>query len=417
MRFILMACGTLLFSAFVILAGSGLLFGVIPLHARAIGFSDTSIGVLGSFYFAGMLLGCVIAPTLLRAVGHVRVFAAAAAIATAMPLGHALFSEPLAWGFMRLVTGCCFAVIYAIIESWLNERATNEIRGMVLAVYNIINYAAIASGQQMLRLYDIGGFELFSLTAILISIAAVPVVLTPTTAPTPPDSPKLRPIWLYHISPVAFAGAIAVGLVNGAFWSLAPVYATSLGLSASGSADFITASIIGTVVTLFPIGRASDRMDRRTIMAVVTGLSVISALGLALFAILGLSSYWVLMGLSMIFGAAAMPIYALAGAHGNDHAKPEELVQVSTGLLLLYTIGAIIGPIITSLLMSGFGAGFLFLWVAVIHTLLLGYTIWRMTQRAPVKEKYREPFVPMPRTSPMAVELSPLVQDELSSVQ
>ena len=156
-------------------------------------------------------------------------------------------------------------------------------------------------------------------------------------------------------------------------------------------------------------------MDRRTIMAVVTGLSVISALGLALFAILGLSSYWVLMGLSMIFGAAAMPIYALAGAHGNDHAKPEELVQVSTGLLLLYTIGAIIGPIITSLLMSGFGAGFLFLWVAVIHTLLLGYTIWRMTQRAPVKEKYREPFVPMPRTSPMAVELSPLVQDEDSS--
>lgn len=211
---------------------------------------------------------------------------------------------------------------------------------------------------------------------------------------------------------MAFAAAIVVGFANGAFWSLAPVYATSLGFTAAGSADFITASIIGTVITLFPIGRASDRMDRRTIMAIVTGLSVIAALALGLCATFGMNSYWLLMGLSMIFGAAAMPIYALAGAHGNDHAKPEELVQVSTGLLLLYTIGAVIGPIVTAQLMSLVGAGGLFYWTAAVHALLLVYTIWRMTQRAPVKDKYREPFVPTPRTSPLAVELSPLVQDD-----
>ena len=122
MRFFFAACGTLLFSAFVILAGSGLLFGLLPLNASANGFSDTSIGILGSFYFAGMLLGCLIAPGLLRSVGHVRVFAAAAAIATAMPLGHALFFEPLAWGIMRMATGCCGG------SAWRRSTATARFR-------------------------------------------------------------------------------------------------------------------------------------------------------------------------------------------------------------------------------------------------------------------------------------------------
>lgn len=262
MRFFFVACGTLLFSAFVMLAGSGLLFGLIPLRADAEGFSDTAIGVLGSFYFAGMLVGCLGAPLLIRSVGHIRVYAACAAAATAMPLGLAMFPEPVAWALMRMITGCCFAVIYAIIESWLNERASNEIRGVVLAVYNIINYAALAGGQQMLRLYEVQGFELFAVTAILISVAAIPVALTRTTAPTPPETASLRPLWLFHLSPVAFVGAFSVGLANGAFWSLTPVYITSFGFGATGTADFATAVILGCVLTLFPLGRLSDQVDR-----------------------------------------------------------------------------------------------------------------------------------------------------------
>lgn len=412
MRFFFVACGTLLFSAFVMLAGSGLLFGLIPLRADAEGFSDTAIGVLGSFYFAGMLIGCLGAPLLIRSVGHIRVYAACAAAATAMPLGLAMFPEPVAWALMRMITGCCFAVIYAIIESWLNERASNEIRGVVLAVYNIINYAALAGGQQMLRLYEVQGFELFAVTAILISVAAIPVALTRTTAPTPPETASLRPLWLFHLSPVAFVGAFSVGLANGAFWSLTPVYITSFGFGATGTADFATAVILGCVLTLFPLGRLSDQVDRRVIITVLAGISAAVGLLLALSSWAGLDGYWFILGMGAIYGAVAMPIYAITGAHGNDHAKPSELVEVATGLLLIYTFGAVIGPLVASQMLQMIGPGALFAWTAGVHAVLMAYAAWRMTRRAPVIEEYREPFAPTPRTSTVAVELSPLLYED-----
>ncbi|MCC0041028.1 MAG: MFS transporter [Rhodobiaceae bacterium] len=412
MRIFLAACGTLLLSAFVLLAGSGLLFGLLPLRARLDGFSDASIGLLGSCYFAGMLLGCIATPTLIRSVGHIRVYAACAALATTMPLSHLLLPEPLAWALLRGMTGFCFAAVYAIIESWLNERATNEIRGAVLAIYNIINFAAMAAGQQLMRLYDIDGFQLFALTAILISVAAIPVVLTPVTAPTPPESPHLRPVWLFRVSPAAFVGALFVGFANGAFWTLTPVYATANGLGAVGVADFVTATIVGASISLFPIGRYSDRIDRRVVLAGCSLLSALAAAGLVAFTLSGLASYWLLMGLSAIFGAAAMPIYAIAAAQGSDHARPEQLVEVSTGLLLIYTVGAVIGPALASLLMEYIGATGLFVWTAAVHLVLGIYATWRMRQRAPVRMAEREPFSPTPRTSPLAIELSPLVHEE-----
>ncbi|MFN0263012.1 MFS transporter [Tepidamorphus sp. 3E244] len=411
MRVFFVASGALMFSAFLMLAGSGLLFGLLPQRAQIDGFSDGAIGLLGSAYFAGMLAGCFAVPVLIRMVGHIRVYAACAALATAMPLAQAMFPEPVAWIVLRVLTGFSFAAIYAIIESWLNERATNEIRGTVLALYNIINYGAMAFGQQFMRLYDVNGFELFALTAILISIAAVPVALTRTSAPTIPESPQLRPLWLFKISPMAFVGALFVGFANGAFWSMVPITVKTMGLGPAGVADFVSATIIGAVLALFPLGRYSDRVDRRFVMIGASVVAAISGAALMAAPLLGLNSYWILMALAATFGASAMPIYAIAGAQGNDHAKPEQLVELSTGLLLIYTTGAIIGPLAAAFFIGIAGPLALFGWTAGVHAVLAGYALYRIFQRAPAKEQNREPFVATPRTTPLAVELSPLVHD------
>ncbi len=411
MRVFFAACGTLLFSAFVLLAGSGLMFGLLPLRARVDGFSDASIGLLGSAYFVGMLLGCLVAPTMIRSVGHIRVYAAVAALSTAMPLGHALFPEPVAWALMRATSGFCLAVAFAIIESWLNERATNTIRGAVLAFYNIINFGAMAFGQQLMRLYQIEGFQLFSIAAILVAIAAVPVALTRTVAPTPPETVNLRPIWLFRLSPVAFVGCLGVGLVNGAFWSLSPVFVTARGLDTAGVADFFSAVVLGGVIALFPLGRLSDRIDRRIVLAACGAIGAASGLVLALVSA-GPSEYWLLLGLAVAFGIGAMPLYAIGGANANDYAQTHELVDVATGLLLVYTLGAICGPLIVSLAMGRFGADALFVFTAVVHLLCAAYALWRITRRAAIDVDDRDPFAPTPRTSPVAAELSPLVHEE-----
>ena len=411
MRVFFVACGTLLFSAFVLLAGSGLMFGLLPLRASADGFSDTSIGLLGSAYFGGMMLGCIAAPTMIRSVGHIRVYAAVAALSTAMPLGHALFPEPIAWALMRATSGFCLAVAFAIIESWLNERATNAIRGAVLAVYNIITFAALAFGQQLMRLYTVEGFQLFSLAAILVTVAAVPVALTRTTAPTPPETVNLRPVWLFRLSPVAFIGCLSVGMVNGAFWSLSPVFVTARGLDTAGVADFFSAIVLGGVIALFPLGRLSDRIDRRIVLAACAGVGAAAGLMLALISA-GPSAYWLLLGLAVTFGFGAMPIYAIAGANANDHAQVHELVDVATGLLLVYTLGAVCGPLLASALMGTFSADMLFVFTAAVHLTCGAYALWRITRRPAVDVDDRDPFAPTPRTSPVAAELSPLVHED-----
>lgn len=406
MRSAMASIAALLISVFILLAGSGLQTTLVPLAANASGFDALQVGFLGSSYFIGMMLGCFAAPWLIRRTGHIRAFGACTALATAASVLFALSIDPWFWNLLRCLSGLCYAVLYAIIESWLNDKSDNTNRGGVLALYNVVNFGGMAAGQQFLRLYPPSGFQLFSLSAVLISIASIPVALTRSTSPLVPESPRLRLAWLIRLSPVAVAGAFTVGFANGAFWTLGPVYATLKGLGASGAGDFVTASILGAVLVLWPAGRLSDRVDRRYVILGCCLLSASAGVGLVFVPD---GAAWTIFGLAFLFGAGAMPIYSLSSAHAADYAAPAEMVVVATGLLLVYTVGAVVGPTIAASLIEVTTAGALFVLTASIHLAMMLLTAYRLTRREAIPPEDREPFVAVPRTSTNVVELDPRV--------
>lgn len=382
----------LLFGVAILLTGQGLQGTLLPVRANLEGFSTLSIGLMGGAYFFGFTLGCLRGSPLLRRVGHIRVFAAMTAAASAVPLLHGLLVETWIWWVLRFMTGYCFAVLYVVIESWLNEQATNENRGAIFSAYTLITLTVLAVGQQMLLLYDPQQMALFAIASAIVSIAAIPVVLS--VAPTPRQAEhkvRLDIRKLYRTSPAGTLGCLASGLANGSFWALAPVFVAGYSADVSLAAWFMTSAVLGGALGQWPLGLWSDRVDRRWVIgfAALAGLLVGAAIWLAFTVMPPL----VLMALGAAWGAVAFPLYAVSVAHTNDHAKAGEYVMVSSGLLLMYGIGAIVGPFLASMAMLLAGSGGLFLYSALIHLLLLSYIALRIARRMPASESEHGKFV------------------------
>jgi len=389
---VLSSVAPLLLGVAILLTGQGLQGTLLPVRANLEGFSTLAIGLMGAAYFFGFTLGCLRGSTLLRRVGHIRVFAAMTAIASAVPLLHGLWVEMWLWWLLRFAAGYCFAVLYVVIESWLNEQATNETRGTVFSAYTLITLTVLAVGQQMLLLYDPQQMALFAIASAIVSMAAIPVVLS--VAPSPEQSEekvRLNLRRLFQISPAGALGCLASGLANGPFWALAPVFVAGYSSDVSLAAWFMTSAVLGGALGQWPLGFWSDRVDRRWVIgfAALAGLLV----GLVSWLFYSSVSVVALMALGAAWGAVAFPIYAVSVAHTNDHARPGEYVMVSSGLLLMYGIGAIAGPFIASLIMQLVGSGGLFLYTAMIHLLLLAYVVFRFVRSKPVPEEEHGKFV------------------------
>jgi len=368
----------LLISTSILLTGQGLQGTLLPVRASLEHFPTLAIGAMGAAYFVGFTLGCLKGGDLVRRVGHVRVFLAMSALASASPLVHALVVHPAAWGLLRLVTGFCFAILYVVIESWLNERSSNETRGVVFSAYAMITLTVFAIGQMLTLLYDPADFELFVIASVLVSIGAVPIALSTSPTPEQPHSASVDIPRLYNLSPSATLGCLVAGLANGAFWSLAPVFTGSVSEGTSLAAWFMTSAVVGGAVLQWPIGLLSDKYSRRgTLIAVtIVGCAVGLALGLAPQNI----SFVTVNLLGAAWGALAFPLYTISVAYANDHAESHEYVTVSSGLLLMYGIGATIGPFIASALMTVREAGYLFVYAAISHGVLAIYILFRTTQ-------------------------------------
>jgi len=368
----------LLISASILLTGQGLQGTLLPVRASLENFPMIAIGAMGAAYFFGFTLGCLKGGELVRRVGHVRVFLAMSALASAAPLVHALVVHPAAWGFLRFVTGFCFAVLYVVIESWLNERSTNETRGTVFSAYAMITLTVFAIGQMLTLLYDPSSFQLFVIASVLVSIGAVPIALSTSPSPEQPQYASVDIPRLFKVSPSATLGCLVSGLANGAFWSLAPVFTSSVSEGTALAAWFMTSAVIGGALLQWPIGLLSDKYSRRgTLIAVtIVGCAVGLALGLAPNSI----SFVAVNLLGAAWGALAFPLYTISVAYANDHAESHEYVTVSSGLLLMYGLGATIGPFIASALMTFREAGYLFVYAAIAHGILAIYILFRTTQ-------------------------------------
>jgi MFS family permease len=389
MRTTLMPVAALLLSVAILLMGNGLQGVLLPIRAGIEAFSTFEIGVLGSSYYLGFVFGCILGPRVVRRVGHVRAFAAMVSVASSIALVHALISDPVLWWLLRCVTGFCFAILFMIIESWLNERSTNQTRGRVFSVYTIINLTVITLGQLMVTLHNPAAFPLFALASILVSMAVVPVALSIAPSPAPISEVRFRLWRLFGISPVGFVGSIAVGATNGAFWSLGPAFAQGSGLNVTGIAFFMSITVIGGALGQWPLGFASDQTDRRKVIIATCIAGALAGAGMVLFDDVWGRGIFVF---AFLFGMFTLPVYSLSAAHMNDSVASDEYVETSGGLLLLFGIGAGIGPLIASTLMTVFGVDGLFVFTALIHLMFALFAFQRLHSRARPGEDDRVPF-------------------------
>lgn len=376
----------LFLSTFLLLAGVGLTSVVLPLRAQLEGWSTSTIGWLGACFAAFFMLGCLLVPRMVLRVGHVRTYAVLAAMLCISVLLHSLFVNIPLWMLARGLGGFALAGTYMVIESWLNEQASNETRGKIFSVYMLVNMGGLVAGQFLLVTGDPATTVLFVIAGLLFVTAVIPTGLTNAVSPQPLKQNKLDLKKLIANSPVAMFGALANGYVYGAWSFQSAIYARDAGLTSSGIASMLAIAMVGGAIMQVPLGWLSDRTDRRYIISLaVTGCGFISIL----LYLLEPGDEPLLFGLMFLFGGFFMPIYSLVVAHGNDHADPSDFVEISSGLLVVYGVGSMIGPVVAGWLMDGLGRNGLFLSVLLALVPFLIFTAFRITIRDAVPEEDR----------------------------
>jgi MFS family permease len=400
---ILLPITALLASVALLLAGNGLLGTLLAMRSQVEGWGERTTGLVMSGYFVGFFLGTFTAPPLIRRVGHIRAFAFHAALAAAAVLVYPLFLEPAGWMLLRVVTGMALVGLCTVIESWLNAQAAPEHRSRVFGVYMVVSLLALAAGQLLLDLQPPRSPVLFSVVAILFALAILPVSATRLVPPVMTVATKIHLLEICRVAPSAAAGAVLAGLALGAFWGMGAVYAASLGLDRAGVGTFMAVTIIGGAALQLPIGRLSDRGDRRSTLALV-------AAGGAATALLALHFDAQVHALFFLFGGLAFALYPLAVAHLLDRLPPEQLLAGCSALLLLNGIGAAIGPAAAGALMQAFGPTALPLFFATTLGLLALVAAGRRVFK--VRELLHPGrFHPMLRTTPAALEMLPEIPD------
>jgi len=380
---------TLLISAALFMIGHGIQITLIPLRSQLEGFSDFMIGAGASFYSVGFVVGCMVAPYAILRAGHIRAFAAMTSFASAVALMHVIVIDPLAWVIFRTITGFCVAGFYITLESWLNDRATNQTRGFVLSIYIVTVSLSIIAGQLAVAFGAVNGFRLFALASIIVSFAVVPVAMTNSAQPAPITLVRLRPARLYTTSPAAFISILTVGLVIGAVMNLAPLYATRTGFSEQFAAIFAAAIFAGGALLQWPLGRASDLVDRRIVLVICAIAAITASTGMIFIGTMG--AIFALAFGAMV-GGFTQPAYAIANAHAFDFVEPEDYVETSSGILMIYGLGAALSPVIVAALMQQLGPAALFWFVAAMNVMMAVFLLARMTRRAAVPEEEKEHF-------------------------
>jgi MFS family permease len=406
MRAILFSLVALFCGISILLVGNGLLGTLLGVRSVSLGFSVEVTGMVMAAYFAGFIAGSLQCVALIERAGHIRTFAALAAVASAAALTHVLLESPVAWAILRFIMGFCFAGLYMVMESWLNGMSDNTSRGRILSIYMTLNLGSLAAGQLFLLMPDPGGFVLFSIASMLISLALVPITLSRTSAPTPPRAQPMMLSSLFRTSPLGMAGSFASGLGLGPFWGMAPVFCSTLGLSETLTAFFMVSTIIGGVILMWPVGRMSDTMDRRRVIIILCAASAVSSLMIIL---IGGTSPLALFGLAMVWGGFSFPIYSISVAHTNDFLKSDDLLSASSGLLLVYGAGAVLGPLLSGVAMGYLGPSGLYIWVAGVMGLMVAFSIYRTSVREAPPAEARAAIVFVPRTTHVAYELDPRV--------
>jgi MFS family permease len=383
------AVAALLVAIGLSVAGNGLVAISLPLAAEAAGWSPLWLGLIGSAYFTGMLIGASASPPIIRAVGYDRAYMAVVALVTAVVIGFSVSREPIAWIVFRGVMGFSYAVLYSIVESWLQGSSDNATRGQVLGFYSVVQNAGSAVGNQSVSLAVPGDSLLFELAAIAIVLSIVPIAVSSAVAPPRPARPTMPLRLVWRQAPVGLVGVFLIGVANGPFWALMPVYVSGLGFTPGAVGTFMTAVVIGAALAQLPVGTLSDRFDRRKVLV---GLLVANTvLDVFLGAVGGSLPGLAVGAVGFLLGGTVATQYYVVIAHVNDRTGRDNVVGIAALMLFVYCIGAMIGPITASAAMARFDGAALLFHNGIVHAGFVVYVLWRIVRREPALMRVNEP--------------------------
>ncbi len=385
----LISVSALLLSVALLIFGHGLQTTLLPLAASRYYFTDLEIGAISSAYFIGMVLGCLGAPLVIMRAGHIRAFAALVSLMSGAAILHPVMIDPWAWFIIRVISGFSLAGFYMIVESWLNETATNENRGTVMSFYIVILFGALMLGQISIAGMSISSFVPFAIASVSVSLAVMPVSLTTSNQPAPITLVRFRPRQLFKNSPAAFIGILLIGVSQGALLTLTPLYGSQIGLSTNESAFYAAAIIGGGMIAQWPVGRLSDRMDRRLVLI---GLGAATCAAAVVIFIFSPNTFWIAILTAVLVGMFSQPLYAIAVAHAFDHAASEDFVETSSGMLLSFGIGSIVGPLAASIIMGQIGPSGLYVMVAAVNLIMAMFILTRVISREALTSEEKTDF-------------------------
>ena len=407
MFIILKKTWVLFFGFSIICLAHGLQGTLIGVRSVIEGFSFISSGFVITGYYIGYLAGAVLIPIFIRQAGHIRVFAALASLASIAILLHSVFLNPVSWFMIRILTGISLSGIYVIMESWLNDKSTNQTRGRLLSIYMIVTFLFVGLGQLLLNISDPAKVDLFILISILLSFALLPILLSKTEQPDISNPKYFSMKEFYLISPFGFVSACLTGLAHSAVFGYGAVYASSKGLNILEVSIFMI--IISSFGALFqwPIGYLSDKIDRRVILIGVTFIASALSLLILISSYISIIIFFILVAL---YSGMSLPMYSLAMAHINDFLQPNEIISASSTFNILIGIGAVLGPILASTTMSIIGVNGFFIYLLLVHGMLGLFGLYRMTKRTKSTDLDSQ-YMPLPRNITAAgMELNPIVE-------
>ena len=399
-----LALWTLFLGFALLMVGNGLNLAVLGVRLVDEGFSLGTSGYVMACYFVGFLVGPTVVVGWLSSVGHIRVFASLATIASVAVLVHSVWIEPAVWALMRFVFGFCMVGLFIVVESWLNDASTSKNRGRTLAVYMVVSMGGLGLGQLLVVTGDPNEYVLFIVASILVSVSFVPMALAATTeAPAIRLAERfsLRDLWAN--APTGLIGMALVGASHGVLLGLGAVYATDAGFGPGRTAAFLAAPALGALLLQWPIGWASDRLPRRGVIFVVAVGAVSAAVALALVP----SGNIAVLALMLLLGGMTFPLYSLLLSHTIDWSPPGTAMGASSTLLRVNGAGAVIGPIVAASVMGAFGRTSLFWMLVATHGMICVYVAYRLVFREGLPLDEQGEFVPAPaRGTDLAVRLA-----------
>ncbi len=385
----LLAISALLLGSAILLFAGGLNGMILPVRGGMEGFSSISLGLLGTGWAVGYVSGCILTPRLVAGAGHIRAFTLMSGVAGIAVLLSLLLIHPATWIVLRALSGFCFAGAAMIVESWLNERTEDRLRGKVFGVYTMVGLVATTTGQMALTIAPVDGHILFVVAGTFYCLSLVPVALTTSGAPQPLVVVKLDVAALWRNSPVAVFAAFMLGISNASFFTLHVVYADKVGLGITAVALFASVPVMAGALSQIPVGILSDRMDRRIVLL---GLCLMAIVADAIFIFFTPEGQATNLFVVALFGATSLAIYPVVMAHANDHATPGAFIQTSGGILMVFGVGSVIGPLLGGALMNALGPQALFYTTIVAHSLTAAFALVRITTSFAVPQDQKGTF-------------------------